>query len=114
AALAEAVVRETFVRLWQQPDNFDPARGTLRSYLLAMVYGRSIDRLRSDGSRRRREQAEAAAPANGDGDAVHDEVWRGVVVGEVRAALRVLSQGEAEAILLAYFGGVSYQQVTVP
>jgi RNA polymerase sigma-70 factor (ECF subfamily) len=78
-----------------------------------MVYGRSIDRLRSDGSRRRRERAEAADPDEGDGDTVHDEVWRGVVVGEVRAALRVLTPGEAEAILLAYFGGFSYQQVAV-
>jgi len=113
SSLAEDVIQETFVRLWQQPGNFDPRRGSLRSYLLAMVYGRSIDRLRSDGSRRRRERAEVADPADGDGDAVHDEVWRTVVVGEVRAALRVLTPGEAEAILLAYFGGFSYQQVAV-
>src|SRR4051812_12778270 len=114
-SLAEDVIQETFVRLWQQPGNFDARRGSLRSYLLAMVYGRSIDRLRSDGSRRRRERADAADPGDGDadGDAVHDEVWRTVVVGEVRAALRVLTPGEAEAILLAYFGGFSYQQVAV-
>ena len=112
-AWAEDVVQETFVRLWQQPGAFDPHRGSLRSYLLAMVYGRAIDRLRSDGSRRRRERNDAAQPQREVVDDVHDEVWRGVVIDQVRAALEVLSDGEAEAIMLAYYGGFSYHQVAV-
>jgi len=112
-AWAEDVVQETFVRLWQQPGAFDINRGSLRSYLLAMVYGRAIDRLRSDGSRRRRERNDAFQPQREVVDDVHDEVWRGVVVDQVRAALEVLTDGEAEAIMLAYYGGFSYHQVAV-
>ena len=33
-ARAEEVVQEVFVRLWNDPNRFDPDRGTLRSYLL--------------------------------------------------------------------------------
>jgi RNA polymerase sigma-70 factor (ECF subfamily) len=57
--LAEEVVQEVFLRLWNDPDKFDPARGSLRSYLLAQTHGRAVDLLRSEGSRRRREENEA-------------------------------------------------------
>src|SRR5918992_2679588 len=54
-SLAEEVVQEVFLRLWHQPDKFDPDRGSLRSYLLAQSHGRAVDVLRSETSRRRRE-----------------------------------------------------------
>jgi RNA polymerase sigma-70 factor (ECF subfamily) len=53
--LAEEVVQEVFLRLWDKPDRFDPERGSLRSYLLAQCHGRSVDLIRSEQSRRNRE-----------------------------------------------------------
>src|SRR3954454_14583923 len=58
-AIAEELVQEVFLRLWNQPEKFDPARGSLRAYLLAHCHGRSVDVLRSDSSRRRREERDA-------------------------------------------------------
>src|SRR5215211_9159690 len=55
-ALAEEVVQEVFLRLWNDPERYDPSRGTLRSYLLAQAHGRSVDLLRSEGARRAREE----------------------------------------------------------
>src|ERR1700683_5390060 len=56
--LAEEVVQDVFVRLWKQPERFDSARGSVRTYLLTLAYGRSIDVARSESSRRRREERE--------------------------------------------------------
>jgi RNA polymerase sigma-70 factor (ECF subfamily) len=44
--LAEDVVQEAFLALWRQPERYDPARGTARGWLLAIVHHRGIDRLR--------------------------------------------------------------------
>ena len=45
--LAEEVVQEVFVRTWNDPDRYDPERGSLRSYLYAQVHGRAVDLLRA-------------------------------------------------------------------
>ncbi len=43
---AEYVVQEAFLTLWRQPERFNPAKGTPRGWLLAIVHHRSIDALR--------------------------------------------------------------------
>jgi len=111
-AKAEEVVQEVFLRLWNQPDRFDPERGSLRSFLLAQTHGRSVDILRSDGARRRREERDARELAESGYD-VDREVWDLALADHVRRALSTLQPGEREAIELAYFGGRTYREVAV-
>lgn len=108
--LAEEIVQEVFLRLWNDPDRFDPARGSLRSYLLAQCHGRSVDLIRSESSRRRREEKELTLAAEAGYD-LEREVWDMAVGDRVKNALRDLPDGEREAILLAYFGGHTYREV---
>src|SRR5207245_11587472 len=72
-ASAEEVVQEVFLRLWNAPEKFDPERGSLRSYLLAQCHGRSVDMLRSETSRRRREERDVRQTAERGYD-IEDEV----------------------------------------
>ena len=109
-ALAEEVLQEVFLRLWNEPDRFDPERGSLRSYLLAHAHGRSVDLIRSETSRRRREERDARLTAEAGYDLEH-EVWDLEVAGHVRDALGALSDDERAAIELAYFGGHTYREV---
>ena len=110
ATLAEEVVQEVFLRLWNNPDRFDPARGTLRSYLLAQCHGRSVDLLRSETARRRREERDAQRTAEAGYD-LELEVWDLTVADHVQAAIAALPDGEREAIRLAYLGGHTYREV---
>lgn len=110
--MAEEVVQEVFVRLWREPERFDATRGTLRSFLLAQVHGRSVDLLRAETARRNREQRDARR----DPIAIDDLERRVLDLAQaeaVRAALATLAPGEREAIELAYFGGHTYRDVAV-
>jgi RNA polymerase sigma-70 factor (ECF subfamily) len=108
--LAEEVVQEVFLKLWNQPERYDPERGTLRSFLLAQAHGRSVDALRSESARRNREEKEARQTAESGYDLEHQVVDL-TVAEQVRTALSSLHDGEREAIELAYFGGHTYRQV---
>jgi RNA polymerase sigma-70 factor, ECF subfamily len=98
--LAEDVTQDVFVRLWQQPERFDPERGQLRAFLLAMAHSRAVERVRAEESLRRRHKTVAEEPVvNTD-------------VGEaVRKALAELPSVQRVPIELAYFEGLSYRQV---
>jgi RNA polymerase sigma-70 factor (ECF subfamily) len=112
AGRAEEVVQEIFVRLWNQPERFDPERGSLRSFLLAQAHGRAVDVLRSDSARKEREESDARRTAEAGYD-VEREVWDLAVAETVRKALNTLPQDERRAIELAYFGGCTYREVAV-
>lgn len=111
-ALAEEIVQEVFLRLWNDPDKFDPGRGSLRSYLLAQCHGRSVDSLRSEVARRRREENDLRRTAEGGYD-LEREVWDLTLADHVREALDTLPASEREAIRLAYLGGHTYREVAV-
>lgn len=110
AALAEEVVQELFIRLWDKPERFDPSRGSLRAFLLSDTHGRALDLIRSEDSRRRREEREAQLVPVDSRD-LEAEVWALVSSETVRDSLSRLSEHERRAIELAYFDGQTYQEV---
>ncbi len=109
-AEAEDVTQEVFLRLWNQPDRFDPARGSLRSFLLAQAHGRAVDCVRSSSSRRLREARDAMRTAEAGYDLQH-EVWDLAVADQVSRAMGELPEQERRAIELAYFDGHTYREV---
>jgi len=112
AAPAEEIVQEVFLRLWNQPDKFDPDRGSLRSFLLAQAHGRAVDALRSEAARKRREDTEARMTATAAYDIEH-EVMDLAMADRMKEAMAALPTDERRAIELAYYGGHTYRQVAV-
>jgi RNA polymerase sigma-70 factor, ECF subfamily len=107
---AEEMVQEVFLRLWERPERFDRSRGSLRSFLLMDTHARCVDRIRADARRRDREDKSTRAALAADYD-VSLEAWDLSVGDQVREAMSTLSDGERDAIELAYFGGHTYRDV---
>ena len=110
SAEAEDVTQEVFLRLWNEPGRYDPARGSLRSFLLAQSHARAVDAVRSTSSRRQRESRDALRTARGTYDLQH-EVWDLAMADQVGHAMGALPEEERRAIELAYFDGHTYREV---
>jgi RNA polymerase sigma-70 factor (ECF subfamily) len=112
--LAEDVLQNVFVTVWRDPGAFDRSRGSVASWLLAMVHQKTVDAVRREEShRRRRSRAEedlALSEPTGALDA-EDEARSRVVSETVPVAIRVLPALQREALILAYYGGYTQREV---
>lgn len=87
--LAEEVVQETFLALWDRAETFDPAIGSLPAWLHTIARNRMVDRLRAAGRRPNLVPlSSAAAPG---------AAYRGSVVPDADAFERVLARGSLVA-----------------
>jgi RNA polymerase sigma factor (sigma-70 family) len=113
-SLAEDVLQEVFLSVWRDPDAFDRGRGSVASWLLAVVHHKAVDAVRREESQRRR-QAMAEEDMTLDAPTatrdIEEEAWSRVVAEKVRRALGVLSPPQREALTLAYYGGYTQREV---
>lgn len=109
--IAEDVVQEVFVRLWNRPERFDPQRGSLRTFLAIDARGRALDLVRSLQARRDREDREATLSSSETRPGIEEEVMQTTLSDQIRRILGQLRPAERDPIALAYFGGHSYREV---
>ena len=107
-AAAEDITQEVFVRVWKDPQAFDPARGTWRRWLATVTHRRAVDWVRRSAARHR--HTADAAPPTPTPDPEETAVT-GAVAKSVQAAVEDLPAAQREAIRLAYFDGQTYRQV---
>ena len=109
---AEDVVQDAFLKLWNNAAQFDPERGSLRAWLITAVRNRSIDTIRGRGAHERQErelkpELQATGPSS--------DPWREVSLSlertAVREALSSLPLVQRQTVELAYFGGLSQQEI---
>jgi RNA polymerase sigma-70 factor (ECF subfamily) len=106
---AEDVVSETFVKVWRGAKDYDPGKGRLASWVFSIAHHRAIDVLRA----RRARQAVGLTP-EGDLGAFEKAGPRGTSPWQreaVQAALQQLPAPQREAVLLAYFEGLSREEM---
>lgn len=106
---AEEVTQAVFLDLWRRPERFDPTRGSLATWLATLAHHRSVDLLRQEAARKRREAKDPTGIDRWPG--VEETVAATLAAERVRRALDDLSEPERTAIILAFYGGRSYRQV---
>jgi RNA polymerase sigma-70 factor (ECF subfamily) len=111
-ALAEEMAQEVLVEVWRTAARFDPQRGSGLSWVLTIAHRRSVDRVRSEQSSADRMQRVAAASAHVPYDEVADQVGSRLERQQVRRCIEGLTALQREAIMLAYYGGHTYREVS--
>ncbi|MFL5777827.1 MAG: sigma-70 family RNA polymerase sigma factor [Chloroflexota bacterium] len=111
ATQSEDVVQDAFLGAWRNAARYESGRGSVKTWLLSIVHHRAIDAVR-----RRRPTSELPAGDEATSPAltlpdVWGEVSAGLDAATVRSALTLLSEPQREAIELAYFGGLTQQEI---
>ena len=112
--MAQDVVQDVFLRLWRRPDSFNPERGDLGTYLRLMGRSRALDVWREGQVRgRAADRLKLATPMEEPRFEDHPAVLaeRDQDGAEVREALGKLPETQREAIVLAYWGGLTADQI---
>ena len=113
SALAEEVVGDAYHQVWRDAAHYDRARGGPLSWLLMICRSRALDALRARDIAVVHEAPETLAP---EADQPHDEdpVDLLTVVESQRRvhdALGTLSPSQRQMIGLAFFRGLSHQEI---
>lgn len=108
---AEDVVQESFLQVWRNAHGYDPRRGSLRSWLLAIVHHRCVDHLRRQSARPRTVDWESDLLEPPSATDTWTEVERRLTRENVDRVLHQLPPEQREAITLGYFGGYTHTQI---
>jgi RNA polymerase sigma-70 factor (ECF subfamily) len=112
AGLAEDLVQETFLRVWNRAQAFDEQRGALGPWLLAVARNRAIDYIRSSDGRMARSAYELVEMENPALFAnLESEILSSDQARRIRAALSKLNPTQRNVIELAYFEGLSQTEM---
>ncbi|HXF26035.1 MAG TPA: sigma-70 family RNA polymerase sigma factor [Bryobacteraceae bacterium] len=112
AAMAEDLVQETFLRIWNRVHAFDEQKGSLSPWVLTVARNRAIDYLRSVDGRRREsvfeleKMEEPALFSNLENDIMNMD--RAQIL---REAFLKLSENQRTVIELAYYEGLSQSEM---
>jgi len=115
AAEAQDVVQDAFLSLWEKAATFESSRGSAFSWAVTLVRNRALDRVRM--RRRRSELLADSVPedlgymagrlqAGGDESATLGDEARAV-----RAAVAALPPEQQRALELAFFGGLTQEEI---
>lgn len=107
-SLAEEVTQEVFVQVWTRAERIDVSRGSLRSYLGVLAHRRAVDIVRSEASRRAREDRDAAQAGAVEPD-LAEHTAAAAQADLVRVALAALPDEQRQIVILTYLDGHSYR-----
>jgi len=107
---AQDVVQEVFAAVWKDAGRWDPAKGSLSSWLFSLARHKSIDLVRREMMIRKR-TVDVDPELEESPDDVDQEAWLRIRRDRVREAIRDLPEAHRAALELAFFGGLTHVEV---
>ncbi len=111
-AQSEEVLQEVFLEIWQSASRFAPNKGQGRTWVMTIAHRRAVDRVRASQSSAERDVRAGLRDIGVAHDSVAEEVELGIEGERVVDALSSLPEPQREAIVLAYYGGYSQNEIS--
>jgi RNA polymerase sigma-70 factor (ECF subfamily) len=112
-AVAEDVVQDAFLGAWRNAGRYAESKASVKTWLLAIVHHRAVDAVRRRRPTVELPEREDVPPPQLTLPDIWAEVSGRLDVEAVQGALQTLSEVQREAIELAYFGGLTQQEIAV-
>ena len=112
-AAAQDVVQDVFVDLWSHPGRYDPEAGPLRTFLTVLARHRAVDLVRSELRRIARQERHVRMAPGHPPSSPGDEVASWEAASLVRDAVQHLPGDQRRVVELAYFQGLTCQEVAL-
>ncbi|MFF7293251.1 ECF RNA polymerase sigma factor SigK [Microbacterium sp. NPDC008134] len=110
---SEEVLQEVFLEIWQSASRFAPNKGQGRTWVMTIAHRRAVDRVRSSQSSTDRDVRAGLRDIGVAHDSVAEQVELSIEGERVTTALSGLPDAQREAIVLAYYGGYSQNEISV-
>jgi RNA polymerase sigma factor (sigma-70 family) len=111
ASLAEDVVQDAFLGVWRNAARYAEGRGSVKTWLLSIVHHRAVDAVRRRRPTVELPEREEAPPAALTLPDIWQEVAGNLDRARIAEALATLSDVQREAIELAYWAGLTQQEI---
>jgi len=108
---AEEVAQDAFHAVWRRAATYQPDRGSVRTWVLAIARNAAIDWRRTKGRRIEREAAIDEALLLVEDTRVEDRVIASLSAERVRAAMALLPDEQRVALSLAFWSGLSQSEI---
>lgn len=109
-AISQEVAQEVFLELWRTATRYSSERGSVKSFVATIAHRRAVDRVRSEQSRRDREDREyRLAPT--ESDSLAEELADDFELSRIEKAMSSLTAAQRESLELAFYGGHTYREV---
>jgi RNA polymerase sigma-70 factor (ECF subfamily) len=95
-----------FLEAWRHAGDYDPRRGSVKTWLLLRMRSRCLDRVRSHGFSRT-DPLEVEPMRSGAGDRIE----RNIDGARAKALLDSLPPGQRAVLELGYFQGLSFSEI---
>ncbi len=109
---SEETTQDVYLQVWRNAAKYDPAAGSALSWLLTLAHRRAVDRVRAEQAATARESRYGAANAEAPADVVAESAILSEERRQVTECLDSLTDAQRECIELAYYGGLTYVQVS--
>jgi RNA polymerase sigma-70 factor (ECF subfamily) len=110
---AEEVLLDVYMKAWKYAPGYSPDRGSVQTWLVTMARNTAIDRIRQKRAQPKTlsfEPEDTPEPASGDASPEEQTAMR-QRRRKVQALLNDLPAEQRQALVMAYFGGLSHAEL---